>query len=46
MTGDEVTADGRVKMSAFGQTKKRNRDEMGEDEDGSRWVGNKPKLTR
>ena len=38
MTGHEVTTDGRMKMSTFGQTKKRNREEIEEDEDESYWV--------
>jgi hypothetical protein len=43
MTGHEVTADGRLKMSAFGQTKKRNREEPEEDGDGSYWVESQAK---
>ena len=38
MAGHEITIDGRLKMSTFGQTKKRNRDEIEEDEDQSYWV--------
>ncbi|KAF8813471.1 hypothetical protein BYT27DRAFT_7335092 [Phlegmacium glaucopus] len=43
MTGHEVTDDGRVKMSVFGQTKKRNRDEIEEDGAGSHWVDSQAK---
>ena len=38
MAGHEITTDGRLKMSTFGQTKKRNRDEIEEDADESYWV--------
>jgi hypothetical protein len=38
MAGHEITTDGRVKMSTFGQTKKRNRDEIEGDEDESYWA--------
>lgn len=38
MAGHEITTDGRLKMSSFGQTKKRNRDDIEEDEDESYWV--------
>lgn len=38
MAGHEITTDGRVKMSTFGQTKKRNRDEIEGDGDESYWV--------
>ena len=38
MAGHEITTDGRLKMSTLGQTKKRNRDDIEEDEDESYWV--------
>lgn len=37
MVGHEIATDGRSKMNTFGQTKKRNRDEIEEDEDESYW---------
>jgi len=42
MTSHEVTDDGRLKMRAVGQTKKRNRNEI-EDGDGSYWVDSQAK---
>jgi hypothetical protein len=38
MAGHEITTDGRLKMSTFAQTKKRNRDEIEEDGDDGYWV--------
>ena len=38
IAGHEITAEGRLKMSTFGQTKKRNRDDIEEDDDESYWV--------
>ena len=38
MAGHEITTDGRLKMSTFAQTKKRNRDEIEEDRDDSYWA--------
>ena len=38
IAGHEITTEGRLKMSTFGQTKKRNRDDIEEDEDDSYWV--------
>ena len=43
MTSHEVTADGRLKMSALGLAKKRNRGDVQEDGDGSYWVENHAK---
>lgn len=39
----EVTADGRLKMGSLGQTKKRSRDEIEEDGDGSYWIQSQAK---
>ena len=38
MASHEITTDGRLKISTFGQTKKRNRDEIEGDEDEGYWV--------
>lgn len=40
MASHEITSDGRLKRSTFGQRKKRNRDEIEEDGDKSHWAEN------
>jgi hypothetical protein len=43
VTSHDMTPDGRLKMGAFGQTKKRNRDEIEQEGDGTYWVESQAK---